>query len=116
MRSGTRKVTTKKIKATESSGNVFRDLGLRNPEELMAKAEVTRQIANVLRKKGITQAQAAVELGIPQPKISRLLRGYWEGFSMDRLLRILNVLGHDVEIVIRSQGSKAARTTVSVVA
>src|SRR3954470_18351906 len=83
------------------SGNVFADLGLKNPEELLAKAELVQRIADILAERKLTQARAAKVLGIDQPKISALLRGKLEGFSLDRLFRFLNALGKDVEITVR---------------
>ncbi len=85
-----------------SSGNVFADIGLRNPEELQAKADLVYEISRTIEEKGLTQAQAAEILGIDQPKISALVRGRFAGFSMERLYRYLNALGKDIEIVVRS--------------
>lgn len=88
------------IEYTESSGNVFADLGIPNPEEAMAKAEVALKIREIIKKKKLTQGQAAKILKISQPKISLLLRGYLTNFSLERLLRFLNDLGQDVYISI----------------
>ena len=84
----------------ESSGNVFADLGLKNPEELLAKAELVQRITDIIAERKLTQVRAAKLLGIDQPKISALLRGKLDGFSTDRLLRFLNALGSNVEIII----------------
>ncbi len=86
----------------ESSGNVFADLGLKHPEELLAKAQIVQRIADIIAERKLTQARAAKVLGIDQPKVSALLRGKLDGFSTDRLFRFLNALGRDVEIVIRT--------------
>lgn len=88
-----------------SSGNVFADLGVPEPEEALAKAKLAVQIARVIALKKLTQTQAAKLLGIDQPKVSALLRGRLSGFSTDRLLRYLTMLGKDVEIVIRSRAT-----------
>ena len=85
----------------ESSGNVFADLGFKNPEELLAKAELVQRVCDIIADRKLTQVRAAKILGIDQPKISALMRGKLDGFSTDRLLRFLNALGSDVEIVIR---------------
>jgi predicted XRE-type DNA-binding protein len=96
-----------------SSGNVFADLGLKNPEELLAKAELVQRIADLIAERRLTQVRAAKLLGIDQPKVSALLRGKLDGFSTDRLFRFLNALGSDVEIVIRpARRGKAADTRV----
>ena len=90
-----------RVSIEESSGNVLADLGLKNPEELLAKAELVQRIATIIAERKLTQVRAARLLGIDQPKVSALLRGKLDGFSTDRLFRFLNALGRDVEIVIR---------------
>jgi predicted XRE-type DNA-binding protein len=94
------------IKVEESGGNIFADLGLPNPEEHLAKADLAIRIAAVIRARRLTQANAARLLKIDQPKISRLLRGQLSGFSTERLMQFLTFLGRDIEIVIK----RAART------
>lgn len=88
-------------KHTESSGNVFADLGLPDADELLARADLALQIGRIVEERGLTQAQAAEVLGVDQPKVSALVRGRLEGFSIERLTRFLNALGQDVEIVVR---------------
>lgn len=85
----------------ESSGNVFADLGLKDPEELLAKAELVHRIGELIAQRKLTQVRAAKLLGIDQPKVSALRRGQLDGFSTERLFRFLNALGQDVEVVIR---------------
>jgi predicted XRE-type DNA-binding protein len=89
------------ITVQQSSGNVFVDLDLAEPEEARAKAELARRISRILRQRRLTQQHAATLLGIDQPKVSALMRGSLAGFSLDRLLRFLNALDRDVEIVIK---------------
>ena len=103
----------KPVPIEQSSGNVFADLGLKNPEELLAKAELVQRIADIIAERKLTQVRAAKLLGIDQPKVSALLRGKLDGFSTDRLFRFLNALGRDVEIVIRpAKHSHEAETRV----
>ncbi|MFQ5674833.1 MAG: helix-turn-helix domain-containing protein [bacterium] len=92
---------TDKVKIAKSSGNIFEDLGLPDSEERLAKTKLTSQIAEIIRKRKLTQTQAAAQLGINQPKVSALLKGNLAGFSTDRLIRFLNLLGRDVNIVIK---------------
>jgi predicted XRE-type DNA-binding protein len=115
MKTGKSRLTKAKTKAEASelvveasSGNVFADLGLSNPEERLAKAQLTVAICDLIAKRKLTQADAASILKIDQPKISNLMRGKLSGFSTDRLIRFLNALGSDVEIVIRPQRTKKA--------
>jgi predicted XRE-type DNA-binding protein len=99
----------KTIQHKESSWNVFADLGVENPEEALAKAELARQIAKLIKKKKLTQKQAADILGIDQPKISALIRGRLHSFSLERLIRFLNELGQDVRIMVGPSQSSSQR-------
>ncbi len=92
---------TKRIEVREGSGNVFADIGLPNPEERLAKADLAIRISETIRARRLTQIQAARLLKIDQPKISRLLRGQLSGFSTERLMHFLTLLGSDIEITIR---------------
>ena len=103
------------IKAEKSSGNVFADLGVADPGEALAKAEIARQISEIISKRHISQKAAAAILGIDQPKVSALIRGRLSGFSTERLLRFLNDLGRDVEIVIKAKPRSRRRATISVI-
>ncbi|MCF7899789.1 helix-turn-helix domain-containing protein, partial [Candidatus Babeliales bacterium] len=85
----------------KSSGNVFVDLKFANPEEALTKAELASQIHAIIKKKKLTQEQAAIILGIDQPKVSALVTGRLSGFSIERLFRFLNELGQDITINIR---------------
>ncbi len=97
----------------ESSGNVFADLGTPRAEEAVAKAGLAQKIIDTIRARRITQVQAAALLGVDQPKISALSRGRLSGFSIDRLLRFLMLLGHDVEITVKSRSRARARLRVA---
>jgi predicted XRE-type DNA-binding protein len=83
------------------SGNVFADLGLSNPDERLAKAELALAISQVIKERGLTQHEAAALMGIDQPKVSHVLRGRLADFSTERLMSFLIGLGRDVEIVVR---------------
>lgn len=113
MRKDEQKKGKKAVPVEPSSGNVFADLGLKDPGELLAKAELVQRIADIIAERKLTQVRAAKLLGIDQPKVSALLRGKLDGFSTDRLFRFLNALGRDVEIVIRpADPSHEAETRV----
>lgn len=86
---------------TRGSGNVFADLGLPDAEAHLLKAELVVRIDKIIRQRRLTQTLAAKKLGISQPDVSRLLRGDFREYSMERLMRLLTSLGQDVEIVIR---------------
>jgi predicted XRE-type DNA-binding protein len=102
-----------RIDVEESSGNVFADLGLPNPEQELLKADLTLQVYKALKARKLTQTQAGKVLGIPQPHVSDLLNGRARGFSAERLMEFLVALGHDVEIRVRR--TRKAQGHVSVV-
>jgi predicted XRE-type DNA-binding protein len=83
------------------SGNVYSDLDRPDAEAQLLKAELVSRIDAIVRERRMTQADAAAALGLSQPDVSRLLRGDFRDYSMERLLRLLIALGQDVEIVIR---------------
>ncbi len=80
---------------------MFEDLGHPRPADALAKAELARKIAALIAKRGLTQGAAAEVLQVDQPKVSALVRGRLAGFSLDRLVRFLVLLGSDVEIVVK---------------
>ncbi|MSO99915.1 MAG: XRE family transcriptional regulator [Acetobacteraceae bacterium] len=100
------------IKVEVGSGNVFADLGLSNPEESLAKAELASRIGGAIRERRLTQAAAAAILGIDQPKVSRLQRGYLTNFSVERLMQFLTLLGRDVEISVKPAARGVGRVRV----
>ena len=98
-----------------TSSNVFADLGLPNPEEMLLKAELASKISSLIDEKNFTQMEAAELLGIDQPKVSALVRGRLSGFSAERLLRFLNALGSDVEIVVKPKPENRSEAKITVV-
>ena len=90
-----------KRSVVRSSGNVFRDLGLKNAAEKKTKVRLAVAINQILETAHLSQAQAAKRLGINQPKVSALANYRLQGFSVERLMHFLNALGCEVEIVIR---------------
>lgn len=90
-------------KITSSNGNVFADLGLPHPEEALAKAQLALRIASIIKKRGLSQTQAACLLGTPQSKISYIVTGQLSGFTIDRLMRYLTALDAEVEIIVRDK-------------
>ena len=89
------------MKIERGSGNVFADLGLQDADAHLLKAELVTQIDRIIRRRGFTLVEAAKQLGLAQPDVSRLLRGEIREYSMERLLCFLTALGRDIEIVIR---------------
>jgi predicted XRE-type DNA-binding protein len=83
------------------SRNVFKDLGIPNAEEHLVKAQLVFKIDSIMKSRRLKQAETAELLGIKQPDVSKMLRGEFRQFSVERLLRFLVALDHDVEIVVR---------------
>ena len=100
-------------KIERGSGNLFADLGLPDADAHLLKAELVTRIDEIIRQRGLKQVEAAKLLGLSQPDVSRLLRGNFREYSMERLLRLLTALGRDVDIVIRERDSeRPGRLTV----
>lgn len=97
---------------TEGSGNVFADLNVANAEQELTKAQLTMQIARILKERGLTQVEAAKILGIQQPHVSALTRNRAGSFSVGRLIDFLTALGQDVEITVTPTGKEHGATSI----
>ena len=105
---------SKKIGYEVGSGNVFSDIGLPNADEHLIKAHLVLKIDRLMQERGLKQAEAAKLLGVKQPDVSKMLRGDFRQFSVERLLRFLVALGQDVEIVVRPhRGGRDAQLRVA---
>jgi len=104
------------IEVETGSGNVFADLGLPDADAHLLKAQLVSRIDGIIRRRKLTQAKAAELLGLSQPDVSRLLRGHFRDFSLERLLRLLMALDRDVEIVIRRKPKSRARSQLHITA
>lgn len=98
------------------SGNVFADLGLPGAQERQARVRLALAINQALKERRLSQTRAATLLGVSQPKISALANYQLEGFSVERLMRFLNALGRDVEIVVRKKSRSRRNGRVRVTA
>jgi predicted XRE-type DNA-binding protein len=95
-------------KMTVGSGNVFADLGFANPEEELLKAKLIRETRSIIKRRKLTQAKAAVLLGLKQPDVSALVTGRVGKFSIDRLVRCLDRLDYKVDVVVRHKPRRTA--------
>jgi predicted XRE-type DNA-binding protein len=98
-------MTKRKVQGVEvemGTGNVYADLGYGDADEMLIKAQLVTKIGEIIKRKGLTQTQAAQLLGMPQPKLSNLLSGRFRGFSERRLMDCLTKLGRDVQIVVKA--------------
>ena len=104
----------KSVEHTKSSGNVFEDIGLPNADEHLIKAKLVMKIGALLRARGLKQIEAAELFGVKQPDISKMLRGDFRQFSVERLMRFLVALGQDVEIVVKENKNAGAAPSLRV--
>jgi len=90
------------IKIRRSSGNVFRDLGFSAEEatHLKIRSDLMIRLSKLIEARGLTQAQAAELLGVTQPRVSDLVRGKIDRFSIDTLIAMLGHAGVKVQIVL----------------
>jgi len=95
-----------KIEYKVSGGNVFKDLGLPNSQERLAKAQLASKIIEIAQKKHLTQKKIAAFLGIDQPKVSSLFRGHLSNVSIARLIKFLILLEQDIEIIVKDSSNK----------
>jgi len=91
---------------TQGSTNVYADLEFPDSEQMLLKAQLAEKISQIIQRRHLTQTEAAIILGIPQSKLSLILRGQFRGVSELKMLECLNRLGRDVQIIVK----KAPRT------
>jgi predicted XRE-type DNA-binding protein len=91
------------------STNVYADLGHADADAMLVKAQLAAKIGDVLKRRRLTQVQASQLFGMPQPKVSAMLRGQFRGISEERMMRCLVALGQNVQIVVKpaKRGSEA---------
>lgn len=99
-------MTKKEIDYEISTGNVFADLGLKQPDELLARAKLLYEVGSLIKASKLSQAEIAQKLEISQPKVSMLVSGRLSAFSTDTLLHYLSLLGCNVEIRVRKPRSR----------
>ena len=103
----------KTLEQEPSTGNVFADLGFADAGEHLIKAGFVVRFDRIIRERKLTQAAAAKLMGIDQPKVSAMLAGQFRGYSVERLMRFLVALGHDVDIVVKRRKRGAAELRVA---
>jgi predicted XRE-type DNA-binding protein len=103
------------IEIEKSSGNVYADLGVADADEMLVKAKLASKIGEILAARGWSQVEAAEILGLPQPKLSNMLRGHFRGISEAKMMECLARLGRDVRIVIGKKSRKLRAGSVDVV-
>lgn len=97
------------MKAKYTIGSAFHALKLPDADDLVVKADLVARIETIIRERGLTQVRTAALLGMDQPKVSALLRGRLDRFSIERLVRALRDLGQDVQLTVTSRAKRNAR-------
>lgn len=88
------------IDIEESTGNVYADLGMADADEMIVKAQLATKIGEIIKSRQWSQQKAADVLGIPQSKLSKMLRGQFRGISEAKMLDCLARLGRDIQIIV----------------
>jgi predicted XRE-type DNA-binding protein len=107
----------KDIEFELSSGNVFADMGFENAEEMQFKSELVRQINQTIKSRELTSIQVRDLLSIDEAMLSNLSRGRLTELTIEHLFRYLNILGRDLEVVLKppSTASSQGKLTVTVI-
>ncbi len=103
---------TQDIQVYTSSGNVFEDLGFVNADEMLAKAELIRQITLIIQQRQLTDQEVAQLFEIKAFQVTELVQGKLLKFSTDSLIRFLKILGMDIEIIVKNTSSTPGKVTV----
>jgi predicted XRE-type DNA-binding protein len=95
------KMRAKQIEVHESSGNIFADLGLPDADNHFLKAQIVAELYRLTNARKLTQDKAGALMGISQPEVSRLFKGNFREYSIERLMAFLTAFDRDIEIVSR---------------
>lgn len=97
----------------ETAGNIFADLGLTEADTHFLKAQIVAELYRLVKGEGLTQAKAGATMGISQPEVSRLFKGHFREYSVERLMGFLTAFHHDVEIVVRPRRAEDERGRIT---
>lgn len=109
-----RKRMIKGVEVRRGSANVYADLGLRDADKLKIKTGLVIEIIKAIRRLELTQAEAAIRMGISQPKVSEMIRGNFSNLSERKLMDCLNRLGYDIEIKLKPARKATGHLTLAV--
>ena len=105
-------MTTEPIEVHESNANIFADLGRPDAETHFLKAQIVAELYRLTSERGLTQAKAGALMGISQPEVSRLFKGNFREYSVERLMTLLTAFDRDVEIVSRPRSGVEGRAQI----
>jgi predicted XRE-type DNA-binding protein len=106
-------MTVNSIEVYESGPNIFADLGLPDADTHFLKAQIVSELLRLARGQKQTQTETGALLGISQPEVSRMFKGHFREYSVERLIGFLTAFNKDVEIVVKDQSGKGARGSVT---
>ena len=99
----------------QGCSNVYADLNFPDADDMLVKARLASKISSILKARHLTQVQAAEILGLPQPKVSEMLRGKFRGISESKMIDCLARLGSDVQIVVKANPRSRPQGRVEVI-
>jgi len=97
----------------EGDPNIFAEIGVPEPEAHLLKAKLVLEIMRLVRTRGLTQVRAGELMGVSQPEVSRLFRGHFRDYSVERLLSFLTAFDQDVEIVVRPREADSGKGQIT---
>ena len=106
-------MTKARIEVRESGSNIFADLGLPDADAHLLKAQIVAELYRLTTERKLTQAKAGDRMGISQPEVSRLFKGHFREYSVERLMAFLTAFDHDVEIVSRPSARRRGPGQIS---
>ena len=92
---------TRRVKIDVGSGNIFADLGFPDADTHFLKAQIVSEIHRLANERKLTQARVGQRIGISQPEVSRMFKGHFGEYSIERLMEFLTGFDRDVEIVVK---------------
>ena len=101
-------------KIVKSSGNIFKDIGVSDPERTLIRSQVMSRVTEIIKERGLTQVKAGRILNLTQSKVSNLMNGKLSVFSLEHLFKLLTALQWDVEIIIKPKSKTETKATMSV--
>jgi len=104
---------TEKIEIVRGTKNPFRDAGLPNPELENARAQLAAEIIGILNKQNLSKRKASTITGIDPADITRIRNADLKGFTIDRMIKILERLNQRVEIRVRPMRSQRSQKETS---
>jgi predicted XRE-type DNA-binding protein len=109
---------TRKLNVTRGSNNIFADLGRPDAEAHFLKAQIVAEIYRLTSERKLTQSRAGELMGVSQPEVSRMFKGNFREYSIERLMGFLTAFDRDVEIVVRphKKAGKGGRITFTLAA